>query len=154
MSIPIVARTKAPDVGMASHATATGLMRKRNWDSFFKLHASDVELRLQVEPELGTGAKEDAKGEGGLRVDGALALDDFVDGGARDAGALGEFRLSQVEAIEEFVLEDSSRRCAKNGRRFLYSGHVENGSMVNRNRSLRLRGRSRCPNGNRDATAG
>lgn len=43
----------------------------------FNLHATDVELGLQVEPELGTGAKEDAKGEGGLRVDGALALDDF-----------------------------------------------------------------------------
>jgi hypothetical protein len=66
----------------------------------FNLDASDVELGLQVEPELGTGAEEDAKGQGGFRIDGALALNDFIDGGAGDASAVGEFRLGQLEAVE------------------------------------------------------
>lgn len=63
---------------------------------------------MEVEPELGAGVEEDGKREGGLGADGALAFDDLVEGGARNAGVSGKLGLGEVEGLEEFQLQNAT----------------------------------------------
>lgn len=87
----------------------------------------NVELGLQVEPELGAGAEENTKSKGGFRTDGALALYDFINRRAGNPGAFGQCGLGEVESLQKFLFEDASRRCAKNGWCGPCGGHDDNG---------------------------
>ena len=81
-----------------------------------QLDAAQLVLALQIEPELPAHAKERGQGEGGFSVDGTLALDDLVEGGTWNAGALREFRLGQAEGLKKFFLENASGGGAEDGR--------------------------------------
>ena len=74
-------------------------------------------LALEIGPELRTHAEKGAEGDRGFGADGTLALDDFVDGGAGDSGALRQLGLRQAESVEELFLEDASRGGTKDGGR-------------------------------------
>ncbi len=77
---------------------------------------------MQIEPELRARPKEGAEREGSLGTDGTLALDDLVDGGTRDAGALGEFDLRELEAVEEFELQNAPGGGREDGLLFAIHG--------------------------------
>lgn len=60
-----------------------------------------VVVRLQVEPELRLHVEETAEAQGGVRSDGAAAMDDLVDPPWRNADVLGQPVLADAQRLQE-----------------------------------------------------
>jgi len=68
-----------------------------------------VIVRLQVQPELGFHAEEDAQAGSNVGGDAGFAGDDFSDAGLRYANFLGQPVLGHPQRLEKFFQQDFAR---------------------------------------------
>lgn len=85
------------------------------------LDQAQIITTLKIDPELWVHAEEGAESESDLGVDRALALDNLVDGGARNASAAGKLALTELVSIQKFLLKQAAGSGGYNG--FLFAGH-------------------------------
>ncbi len=67
-------------------------------------------MGLQVEPKLRRHAEIAAKAQGGVRRNRTLAFDNLIDPARRHADVLGQPVLRNCHRLEEFLVEDFTRR--------------------------------------------
>ena len=72
------------------------------------LDQAQIITTLKIDPELWVHAEEGAESESDLGVDRALALDNLVDCGARDASAAGKLALTELVSIQKFLLKQAA----------------------------------------------
>lgn len=65
-----------------------------------------VVVRLQIEPELRLHVEETSEAQGGVRGDGAAAMDDLVDPSGRDADILGQLVLADAQGFQKLSQEN------------------------------------------------
>src|SRR5258706_13245359 len=108
------------DGGFKSVATAlnpSGASRGGQHFDFFDEPVSkpflllfEIKVGLQVEPKLRRHAEIAAKAQGGVRRNRTLAFDNLIDPARRHADVLGQPVLRNCHRLEEFLVEDFTRR--------------------------------------------
>jgi hypothetical protein len=74
----------------------------------------EVVVRLEIHPELGCGAEEEAEPERGVGTDAAAIVDDLRNAVGRDPERSRQLRLGQRITGQELFAEDFSRRTGEN----------------------------------------